>query len=78
MPTIHSDKGFRFFLFTNEGRGEPRIHVDQDRSYARFSLQPVAMERALGFRDKELAEIRGIIEQYRGVFLMKWDEHVGR
>ena len=78
MPTVHQARGYRFFLFTNGPKGEPRIHVEQDHRYAKFTLQPIALERLLGFGDQQVAEIRKILEEHRGMFLMKWDEYVGR
>ena len=55
MPTVLRVNGFRFFFFSNEG-GEPaHVHVEREDSYAKFWLNPVALEASSGFRSDELS-----------------------
>ncbi len=42
MPLVFSERGFRFFFYSNEGspREPIHIHVEKDRSEAKFWLNP--------------------------------------
>jgi len=61
MPTVFKLKGFRFFFYSSD-RDEPiHIHVEKDDSYCKFWLDPVKIERNIGFCSHELAVIRKII-----------------
>ena len=43
MPTVGRVGPYRFFFYSDE-RGEPRhVHVQRDRSLAKFWLDPVAL-----------------------------------
>jgi len=74
MPTVLILRGFRFF-FVSLDRGEPvHIHVEKDDAYAKFWLKPIRLAKSKGFSATDLGRIRGIIEQYRGLFDRRWHE----
>jgi hypothetical protein len=54
MPTVLRLRGNRFFFFSNEAQEPPHIHVAQAERYAKFWLEPVALDRNRGFRRSEL------------------------
>ncbi len=74
MPTVLRVKGYRFFFFSREGLEPPHIHVEHEERYAKFWLVPVYLARSGGFRQNELTELRGTIEEHQQFFLEKWHE----
>ena len=64
MPTVFSEKGYRFFFFSNEGNPlEPcHIHVRKNGSLAKYWVQDKGvLADNIGFTAKELNEISDII-----------------
>ena len=51
------------------------MHVEKGENYAKFWLQPVSLARSRGFLSRHLTEIRQQVEQNRGFFEEKWNEH---
>ena len=43
MPTILRIHGYRFFFFSNEGKGKPHIHVESGDNYGKYWLKPVIL-----------------------------------
>jgi hypothetical protein len=77
MPTVLRIGPYRFFFYSNE-RGEPvHIHVQRDRSIAKFWLQPVALAKAKHFDAHELTVLRQHIESNLQTMLEAWNEHHG-
>jgi len=52
--------------------------VEKDEKYAKFWLDPPSVARSRGFRDHELNEISGIIEENAEMLEAKWHEFFGR
>lgn len=77
MPTVLRIRGYRFFFFSREGKEPPHIHVEQAERYAKFWLRPVSLAESEGFRSWEITELRKLVEQHRGLFEEKWNEHFG-
>lgn len=75
MPLVLRVKGYRFFFFSLEGTEPPHIHVEQAERYAKFWLNPVSLVKSRGFRSGELSELQKIVEENRGLFAEKWNEH---
>ena len=66
---------FRFFFFSNEGSEPPHVHVQRDRSLAKFWLEPVVLASATGFRPAELRTIEKLVRGQAGSFLEAWHEY---
>ncbi len=64
MPTLLRMKGYRFFVFSNEGNEPAHIHVTKDGNVAKFWLGPVCLASSRGFRSREMREIREMCELY--------------
>lgn len=75
MPKVLQVGGNRFFFYSNESREPPHIHVEQAERYAKFWLDPVALEYRKGFRRNEVTRLHQIIEQNRTQLLAAWHEH---
>ena len=77
MPTVLRLQGFRFFFYSLDRGEPPHIHVARDDCAAKFWLEPVRLVRSDGFRDRQLAGLRLLVIEHRGLFLEAWHEHFG-
>jgi hypothetical protein len=74
-----SNRGpYRIFFYSHDLREPPHVHVERDRSIAKFWLQPVALSSSHGFAAHELNEIHGIVRDNVSLYLEKWNEHLGK
>jgi hypothetical protein len=73
MPTILLTKGYRFFFYIND-HAPPHIHIEKNRSTAKFFLKNAELAKSKRFNAKELSEIRNIIVENLELFKTKWDE----
>ena len=72
MPTIPRHGPYRFYFYSNE-RSEPgHVHVQRDRSFAKFWLHDVALASSEGFPAHEIRSLRATIERHREHFLERW------
>jgi len=76
-PTIDRIGPYRFFFFSNEGREPPHVHVQRDRSLAKFWLRPVRMAGSTGFAARELNELIGLVRENEARYLEAWHGHFG-
>jgi hypothetical protein len=74
MPSILNIKGYRFFFFSLEGNEPYHIHIEKNKCYAKFWLNPVELVKSKGFRMHELSELAKIVENNKQLFREKWDE----
>ena len=75
MPTILTSGPYRFFFFSNEGNEPIHVHVESSDNYAKYWIDPVRLERSIGFNSKELGEIRDLIMKNLDIIRGKWYEH---
>ena len=75
MPTIFTERGFRFFFFSGDDKEPMHVHVEKAESYAKFWLKPVALAVSGGFKPHELREIRMLIEQHKDELEERWNAH---
>ena len=73
MPTILLTKGYRFFFYIND-HTPPHIHIEKNRSTAKFFLKNAELAKSKRFNAKELSDIRNIIMENLELFKTKWDE----
>ena len=72
MPTVLREGPYRFF-FVSLDREEPaHIHIRRENMVAKFWLDPMALERAGGFRASELNRIAQLVQEHREHFLEQW------
>ncbi len=75
MPTIARIGPDRIYFY-NHDRAEPaHVHVDRDESTAKFWLSPVSIAYAIGFRAKELRDIRRMVTEHAAEWLEKWHDN---
>ena len=77
MPTIKRIGPYRFFFVSLDYGEPPHIHVQRERMVAKFWLDPVALQRAGGFKAKELNKIAKLVQEHRDEFLERWYEFFG-
>jgi len=73
MPTILIERGYRFFFYINDHH-PPHIHIEKNRSTAKFLLKNAELVKSKRFIASELNEIRKIILENIELFKTKWDE----
>ena len=75
MPTVYSEKGYRFFFYSNEHL-PIHIHIEKENKTAKYDLIPIVdLVKSNGFNSSELKEIRTIIENNTELLILKWNEY---
>ncbi|MDT3738694.1 MAG: DUF4160 domain-containing protein [Candidatus Kapabacteria bacterium] len=77
MPTLLVIGPYRFYFYSHENDEPPHIHIDRDRSSAKFWLNPVSLAKNIGFNNAELNKINKIIVNNNIKFLDEWYEYFG-
>ena len=78
MPTVMRIGPYRFFFYSGDWQEPRHIHVERDDSKAKFWLDPVRMERSIGFRAAELNGIQRLVDENVAEFRRCWDEYFAR
>lgn len=73
VPTIMRSGPYRLFFYSNEGVEPAHIHVQRERSLAKFWLKPVSLASAKGFSSTELREIQRRVHSRRLELLEAWN-----
>lgn len=73
MPTVHLEKGFRFFFYSNEHLPK-HIHVEGKGGEAKIDLESLTWMYKYNFKKQDLNAVLEIVKQHRFYFLKKWDE----
>ena len=74
MPTVLRSGPYRFFFYAGD-RDEPaHVHVERDQSEAKFWLDPIRLERSVGFRAKEIKTIEDLVMDNQQLLLDQWNE----
>jgi hypothetical protein len=74
-PTVFRDKGYRFFFFSRE-EYRMHIHVYCANGEAKFWIEPeLELARAHGVSQKQLREMRELIEEHKDDITDAWDRH---
>lgn len=77
MPTILIEGPYRFFFVSIDLLEPPHIHIQRESMVAKFWLDPVVLEKAGGFKSKELNKIGKIVIKHQDSFLEQWYEFFG-
>jgi len=72
MPVLGREGPYRFFFYSHEPNEPPHVHVQRDRSLAKFWLDPVQLASSTRFSAHELRRISATSEQSREEFLEAW------
>ena len=72
-PTIHRERGYRFFFFSRE-ESKLHVHVMCADGEAKFWLEPeVELAKNIGLTPKQLREAEEIVEAHRNEFRAAWN-----
>jgi len=77
MPTVLRSGPYRAFFYAGDRHEPPDVHVEQDRSKAKYWLEPVVLECSSGFSRSELMDIDRLISEQQAVLLEKWHDYFG-
>ncbi len=76
-PTVFREKGYRFFFFSKEEQRK-HVHVISGDGEAKFWLLPeIALAKSCGYSQKQLKEIRKLVEEHANELIHAWQEHFG-
>jgi hypothetical protein len=77
MPTVLRKRGWRFFLYPNEGHEPPHIHVQKAGMECKFWLNPgtrnIQAAYTYNLGPKDLREVRAIIDEHFDELLSAWN-----
>ena len=68
---------YRVYYYSHDRGEPPHVHVDRDDSTAKFWLAPVTLAYNIGFRAKELRDIRRLVSEHSAEFLEIWNDKFG-
>ena len=77
VPTILRVGPYRFFFYSADGGEPPHVHIERERSSAKFWLNPVVLARSHGFARSELLDIQGIVAENEQMLRKAWDDYFG-
>ena len=74
-PTVFRYKNYRFLFFSRE-EAKPHIHVISPDGEAKFWLTPkVELMKTVGFSEKQVAELKKVIEARKNEIQIAWKKH---
>ena len=77
MPTVLRVGPLRFFFVSVDYSEPPHVHVRRENQVAKFWLDPVALQKAGGFRRHELDRIARLVDEHREQLLESWYDFFG-
>jgi len=79
MPTLKGIPGpYRFFFYSFDCNEPMHVHVQRERDFCKFWINPLALARNQGFSAKDLNTIREIIARNRDRIMEDWNGHCGK
>ncbi len=76
-PTVFREKGYRFFFFSRE-ETRMHIHVISGDGEAKYWLEPeIELSKQTKYSNKQLNEIRTLVEDHKDEIIRAWQEHFG-
>jgi hypothetical protein len=75
VPTVLRSGPYRFFFYSGDCSEPPHIHAERDDDEAKFWLDPVRLQKSVGFRRREVGRLRELVIENRDLFMGVWDEH---
>lgn len=74
MPTVLRSGPYRLFFYAGDGQEPPHVHVERDNGVAKLWLDPVRVQKDLGFRAAELRRIQRIVEEHQSELMEAWND----
>jgi Domain of unknown function (DUF4160) len=77
MPTILRVGPYRLYFYSHEPNEPPHIHIDRDRSSAKFWLEPISLAKNINFSATELGKLHSIVQENKQILLEAWNGYFG-
>ena len=74
MPTLLRVGPYRFFCYAGDREEPPHVHIERDRSEAKFWLVPVRLQSNKGFSSSEMIRIQSLTEDNQQQLLEAWHD----
>ncbi|MBS1245601.1 MAG: hypothetical protein H6R36_256, partial [Chloroflexi bacterium] len=68
---------YRFFVYAGDRNEPPHVHVEHDDNKAKFWLNPVRLQKSVGFSRTEVNRIQRLVEENREYLLRRRNEYFG-
>jgi len=75
MPTALRTGPYRLFFYAGDRDEPPHVHVERENKRAKFWLDPVRLQRSVGFGRAEVQRIQQLVDHHREDLLRYWDEY---
>ena len=76
-PTVFREKGYRFFFFSRE-ETRMHVHVISGDGEAKYWLEPmIELSKQSKYSNKQLSEIKTLVEDHKDEIITAWKEHFG-
>ena len=69
MPTVLREGPYSCIFFSSDRGEPPHIHVQRERSVAKFWLEPVALVTNRGLQAHEIRRITRLVVQHQAILL---------
>ena len=78
MPTLHRERGYRFWFWPGDGAEPPHVHVEGNGGRAKIWLAPgVRIAKTRGYTHVQLNDLQKITERKRHDFREAWRAYFG-
>ena len=74
MPTIHYEKGYRFYFNSNENKEPPHVHIKGEKGRMKVWLLALNIANCRGIPDHTQTRLLEIVETNQKKFLREWKE----
>lgn len=74
MPEVFRVEGYVFFFYANENREPMHVHVRRAGGFAKFWMEPIALDHSEGMKTQELARAEQLIMEHEEQIRRRWDE----
>lgn len=77
MPTVLRVGPYRFFFYAGDREEPLHVHVEREDQLAKFWLEPVRIQRNIGFSRVEIRRVHRLVLEHRDVLVRSWHEYFG-
>ena len=77
LPTVFWSGPYRFFFYSADRDEPPHVHIEREKSGAKFWLNPVRIEGSRGFNRAEIRRIERLVADNAAFLLRAWYEYFG-
>jgi hypothetical protein len=75
MPTALRTDPYRFFFYAGDRDEPPHVHVERENKRAKFWIDPVRLQRSIGFTRTQVQRIQELVQKHREHLLRHCNEY---